>query len=229
MAKEFFKANNFRKKSLALIFECEHVIQQYQGEGLLLTLRQLYYQLVSRNVIANNEKSYQNLGRLVSNARLAGLLDWSAIEDRIRVPWIRPEWSSPEEAVEGLLRQYRLPRWEGQEDEVELWVEKDALAGVLRPIASSRHIRLLVNRGYSSQTAMYDSYLRAYRVQRSEDGPLKIFTVVYLGDHDPSGEDMVRDIYERLNLLFGVEVDVVKLAITPEQVAQYNPHLILLS
>lgn len=81
---------------------------------------------------------------------------------------------------------------------MELWVDKDALAGVLAPIATDRHITLMVNRGYSSQSAMYEASERFAGV--AADG--REATVLYLGDLDPSGEDMAGDIHDRLNFTF---------------------------
>lgn len=219
MAREFFRETNFRPASEVLIVQCDQIITNYQAQGFRLTLRQLYYQLVVRNIVSNTERSYQNLSSLVSNARLAGRLDWDAIEDRIRVPNTPTEWTSPAAIMEAVASQFKLPRRDNQPYYIELWVEKDALAGVLQPVATQRHLTLMVNRGYSSQSAMHDAYERF--AEATDEG--KNCVLLYLGDLDPSGEDMVRDIDERLNDLFGTTVEIRKLAITPDQVAQYNP------
>ncbi len=81
--KEAFTTVNFQQKSLAQLAEINQIISAYQAQNLRLTLRQLYYQLVTRNAIPNTERSYKNLGKLVSQGRLAGYIDWSAIEDRL--------------------------------------------------------------------------------------------------------------------------------------------------
>lgn len=212
--KQIFRPTNFREGSLWLIAHCERIIKRYMVAGLRLTLRQLYYQLVTVNAVANSEKSYKHLSSLVSDARLAGLLDWDAIEDRVRKPIQPPEFGSLEDLIESAIYSYRLPRWEGQRYYVELWVEKDALAGVLAPLALQFHVVLMVNRGYSSQSAMFES---AKRLAQQEK-PI----ILYLGDHDPSGEDMVRDIEQRL-VMFGIPNIVVrKLALTMDQVEKYK-------
>lgn len=226
MALERYKEIRFKAASLTLIEACADVIDNYLAQGLRLTLRQLYYQLVTQNLIRNEERSYKNLGSLVSDARLAGLLDWEAIEDRVRQPRTPSEWTGPAEIMASVLRAYRLPRWAGQTTYAELWVEKDALAGVLEPLASEHHVTLMVNRGYSSQSAMYESAKRFLRESGTDgagdvDEP-KSMHLFYLGDHDPSGEDMVRDVRERL-ALFGADVQVEKIALTTAQVRQYNP------
>lgn len=208
------------------VAQCESIINEYMGQGLTLTLRQLYYQFVSRALIPNTPRSYKNLGTLVSKARVAGMLDWDAIEDRGRVANIPQHFDSIEDLVEVAVRAYKLDRWVDQECYAELWVEKAALAGVLEPLAREYHVPLMVNKGYSSQSAMYESAQRIMRGANAQDEsggrPVYIF---YLGDHDPSGQDMVRDIEGRLNLYTHRTVDIIveNVALTTEQVGEYNP------
>jgi hypothetical protein len=217
-----FRATKFKPDSQLRIEQCNDIIDQYLAQGLRLTLRQLYYQLVTKNIIKNEERSYKNLSGLVSDGRLAGLIDWDAIEDRVRAPKMASEFSNLGELVDAALASYRLPRWAGQENYVELWVEKDALAGVLWPIAREYHVTLMVNRGYSSQSAMYESSRRFIdRTEIDENGDAKNPIILYLGDHDPSGEDMVRDVSDRL-LMFNIGVDVRKIALTISQVQAYS-------
>lgn len=206
----------FRRDTLVTIAQANEIIALYQAQGLRLTLRQLYYQFVTRNWLRNTERSYKNLGNAISDGRLAGLIDWDAIEDRVRTPRVPQQFNNLSDLVSVALRAYRLPRWEGQENYVELWVEKDALAGVLEPIARQFHVTLMVNRGYSSSSAMHES---AERFLEHEDSTCHL---IYLGDHDPSGEDMVRDVRDRLTL-FGVNLRVSKLALTMDQVEEYDP------
>jgi hypothetical protein len=218
MARKAFIDRKFNEKSRALITVCNAVIEEYQEQGLRLTLRQRYYQLVTKNVIPNVERSYKNLGSVVADARMAGEMDWDAIEDRVRRPRKASQWDSIPDLVDSALDAFRLPRWEGQDNYVELWVEKDALAGVLEPLAWDHHVTLMVNRGYSSASAMYESANRIRYHGKGKDRRI----IFYLGDHDPSGEDMVRDVRDRLNL-FGAGVEVEKLALTMEQVREYDP------
>ena len=222
MSKETFIDVNFRPQSLQMLALCNEIIDLYMAQGLRLTLRQLYYQLVTRNTVTNTERSYKNLGKLVSQGRLAGELDWEAIEDRLRMPHQVAEWRSPADIMNAVMQSYTLPRWEPQPAYVELWCEKDALAGVLLPITQQYHVTLMVNRGYSSQSAMKEA---AERLTNAFLDGKKSITILYIGDQDPSGEDMVRDVGDRLTLLTRDEFDieVVKLAITEDQVAQYNP------
>lgn len=208
----------FRPNTLKLLAKILKVVQEYQAQGYRLTLRQLYYQLVVQNIFANEQRNYAKLSTLLGEARMSGLCDWDAIEDRIRVPKFPNEWDDINDAMTTLIEVYRRKRWCDQENYVEVWVEKDALSGVLEPITRDYHVHLLVNRGYSSISAMHDSAIR-FRV--AEKAGKNCF-LLYLGDMDPSGEDMVRDIENRLDEL-RANVDVSKIAITDEQIETYNP------
>jgi hypothetical protein len=191
------------------------IIEEYHEQGYKLTLRQLYYQLVSRDIIPNKTEEYAKLSTLLVKGRMAGIVDWDAIEDRIRVPKIPYYAANIAGAIADVTRQYRLDRMRDQDVYLEVWVEKDALSGVIRRTTEKYHIRLMVNRGYSSATAMHDA---AERIINSE----KKAYILYLGDHDPSGMDMVRDIRSRL-LEFGADVEIIPVALTDEQIKTYNP------
>jgi len=147
---------------------------------------------------------------------MTGLCDWDIIEDRIRVPRFPNEWENINDAMNTLIAIYRRKRWDDQENYVEVWIEKDALSGVLEPITKAYHVHLLVNRGYSSISAMHDA---ALRFNDAEDKGKTCF-LLYFGDHDPSGEDMVHDVKNRLSE-FRSNVTVEKIALTREQIDHY--------
>lgn len=235
-----FKDINVQDATRALIARANEVIAEYQAQNLRLTLRQLYYQFVSRNWLPNTERSYKNLGEAVSKGRLIGDIDWAAIEDRGRVADIAGGSDSLQSFWNGTVLNvsdyYSRNPWFTQENYVELWVEKQALAGVLEPVARRHRVTLMVNKGYSSQSAMYESAMRIREAcdsqdeREDDDGNILEHAreerspfVLYLGDHDPSGEDMVRDVGERLET-FGVNyLNVMKVALTYAQVQQYKP------
>ena len=217
MKERFRDKLGLNKFNIVRLGQINSIIDEYSAEGYRLTLRQLYYQLVSRDIITNNQKEYAKLSSLLVKGRMAGEVDWNIIEDRIRMPFI-PYWVNDiPDAVQDTIDQYRLNRMMNQDVYIELWVEKDALSGVLKPITSYYHINLMVNRGYSSCSAMYDSYKRF-----SQHYGDKECHVLYLGDHDPSGLDMDRDIHDRL-YEFGVDIEVERVALTSEQIRKYNP------
>ena len=206
------------KKNLVQLKVINEIIEEYLKQGYKLTLRQLYYQLVSRNIIPNLQKEYAKLSNLLVAGRMAGVVDWEAIEDRIRVPFL-PYWvDDVAGALDDTISQYRLNRQDNQKAYIEVWVEKDALSGVLRRITSHYHVNLMVNRGYSSCSAMYDASKRFNN--STSEGKRNI--ILFLGDHDPSGLDMINDIKKRL-FSFGSEVEVIPIALTHKQIEEYNP------
>ncbi len=211
-----YRDKAFRKVSLDLIKACEGILDEYQDQGYVLTVRQLYYQLVARDVIENNEKSYDRIVRLVAEARDCGLLDWDAIEDRTRNLVSPATWESPRDIIEDCADQFQLDLWEGQAQRVELWIEKEALAGVLLRTAQRYGCSLMACRGYMSQSEVWSAGHRRM-------GGSQRVVVLYLGDHDPSGIDMTRDVRDRLQLYSGRPIDVERLALNIDQIEQYNP------
>lgn len=207
---------SFRPASLSLIEKVNAVIDEYRAKGYELTLRQVYYQMVARDIIPNNERSYKNMGNLISDGRLAGLIDWDAIIDRTRNLRSNSHWDSPGQIIRACANQYAVNTWEGQENYVEVWVEKDALIGVVGKACSALDVPYFSCRGYVSQSEMWAA---ARRLQRAYD---KEIHILHLGDHDPSGKDMSRDIVERLEL-FGTNVNFKRLALNMDQIEFYSP------
>jgi hypothetical protein len=219
--KEKFIDHKFATASLQLIETANGILNEYRSMGYRLSLRQLYYQLVSRDFIENSVKSYKRIGNLVSDARLAGLLDWNMIEDRGRETVIPTAWESPAQIVRAAAQQFRVDRWEGQPCHVEVMVEKDALSGILEPVCRDLHVRFTANKGYSSSSAMYEAGKRIADAIFKQNRFVHIF---YLGDHDPSGIDMTRDIRERLALFSeSTRVEVHRLALNWDQVETWQP------
>jgi len=214
--KEQFREIRFQKRNLVLLEKIKEILEEYKLKGIKVTLRQLYYQLVARGVIPNQVKEYSKLSGLLTNARYSGIVDWSAIEDRTRTPAIPNTFKDIQELLETAKASYQKDRWEGQEYYVELWSEKDALSSVIAPITRRYQIPLSISRGYVSASSIYDSAQRFLE----QEGKTKI--LLYLGDHDPSGLDMDRDIQKRL-VEFGVEVEVIRIGLTAEQIERYAP------
>lgn len=217
MPKRQYKEIRFQPKSLDLIELVNRIIDEYQAEGYELTLRQVYYQLVARGYIPNSERSYKNLGNLINDGRLAGLIDWYAIVDRTRNLRRNSHWSNPQSIMESAKYSYMLDRWKDQPNYVEVWVEKDALIGIVSQICQKLDVPHFSCRGYTSQSEMWTAAMRFNQFDYKESR-----TIIHLGDHDPSGIDMTRDIQERLQL-FGADVDVKRVALTMEQIERFNP------
>jgi len=219
--KEKFVEHNFNATSTKLIAIAGGILNEYRAMGYRLSLRQLYYQLVARDYIENSVKSYKRVGNLISDARLAGMVDWEMIEDRGRETVIPTAWKSPAQIVRAAAQQFRVDRWQGQSCHVEVMVEKDALSGILEPVCREMHVRFTANKGYSSSSAMYEA---GKRMADAMDRHGRIVHLFYLGDHDPSGIDMTRDIRERLGMFAESQrIKVHRLALNYEQVEQWQP------
>lgn len=218
MKQAYLTPKNWSGRKRQVFEKVKEVVDEFQSQGYRMTLRQLYYQLVSRDVIPNLASEYAKLSTLLTEARMYGYIDWDFIEDRIRVPKKHGEWNDIDHIVRSAIASYRRDRWQDQDNYLEVWVEKDALSGVLQPITERYHVNLMVNRGYSSSSAMHDASIRFKR----EEEKGKSTYILYLGDHDPSGMDMVRDIQERMKI-FGSEVEVKRIALNMDQIQQFNP------
>lgn len=218
--KQQFLDLKFRGESESLIRKANEIITAYAAQGYRLTLRQLYYQFVARDLIPNTEKSYKRIGELISNGRLAGLIDWDAIEDRTRNLKTAPHWSTPADIIQAAAQSFRIDKWQHQPNRVEVWVEKDALVGVLQPVCTRHDVSYFACRGYVSQSEMYDTGRRIARyIKAGQD-----VTIIHLGDHDPSGIDMTRDLRDRLAMfLQGLGADVNRIALNWDQIEAYKP------
>lgn len=181
-----------------IIANMVNICEEYAKEGYSLTLRQLYYQLVARDVIPNHDKVYKKISSIKDDAVYGGLIDWDIFEDRGRVPFTPYFEDGVVEALEKTVDCYRLDRQRNQKDHVEVWTEKDAISSILKRITNVYGVTLVVNKGYTSSTAIYGAYRRF--AEYIENGA-KI-KILYFGDHDPSGLDMIRDIEERLMFMF---------------------------
>lgn len=210
-----------RGESAALVAQANAICADYQAQGYDLTLRQLYYQFVARDLIPNTQRSYKRLGSIVDSGRLAGLIDWSYIVDRTRNVY-RTDGidTSPADATRTTAAGYARELWADQPNHVEVWVEKEALAGVVQRAAAATSVHYFSCRGYVSQSEMYSAGRRFNRL-----GQAKTCYVIHLGDHDPSGIDMTRDIRERLEMFAGrwSAPIVRRIALNMSQVEAYNP------
>ncbi len=219
MAKIQYIQKNLRSKTKELLDHIVKIVEEYEEMNYNLTVRQVYYQLVSRDIIPNNLDSYQRTSRILKDARMLGLVDWDTIEDRARQSVMPNEFDNVSIFMKAAINSYRLPRWKDQDHYVEVIVEKEALAGILRTLTIKYHVLLLSNKGYSSASAIHEASQRIKYQTSSEE---KQCHILYLGDHDPSGMDMVRDIQDRLDELL-CSVSVEKVALTMDQIDMYDP------
>lgn len=210
----------FTRSRLELINQVNKIIADYDAQGLSLTLRQVYYRLVAAGIIPNNEKSYKNIGNMINDARLAGYIDWFAIEDRTRGLVGRIQYENPSDFIQKLVSSYHLNYWEDQENYVEVWVEKDALKSIIGRACYPYDVDYFSCRGYTSQSEMW---VAGRRLRGKLQEGFENVVILHFGDHDPSGLDMSRDIKERLEM-FGVHsLEFKRIALNMDQIEQYNP------
>jgi len=209
----------FMGPALDVVDQANDIIDEYVGQGYDLTLRQLFYQFVARALLPNTERSYKRLQSIVSDARMAGLIDWGVIKDRTRTLRSLPHWDGPREIMSSVVSQFRIDKWARQEVALEVWIEKQALVGVIDGVCDQHQVPYFACRGYVSQSFMHEAAERMARRVQAGRAPI----VLHLGDHDPSGIDMTRDIEERLSLFVDGPVEVRRLALNMDQVRLHGP------
>lgn len=216
-----YVSKRFNASSRVIIKQANELITDYSGQGYTLTLRQLYYQFVARDLLENTERSYKRLGKIVTDARMAGEMSWTGIEDRNRQGHFYLVEEDEREVLNGIERQFALDKWAQQDFYVEVWVEKEALANVLTRPCGRWAVPHMSCKGYLSASEAWRAGLRFKdAIQRG-----KTPVLIHLGDHDPSGIDMTRDNKDRLGLFAeswgGVEVR--RIALNMDQIEQYSP------
>lgn len=234
MSKIRYACESFNPVQENVIRQAAAFCAQYAADGYQLTLRQLYYRFIatdafpdsrlqpipgSGEMTKNHERNYKWLGDLVSRARVGGLIDWDHISDRGREhAGGDAGWPSPASAMRSITRAYGITHWDGQPEYVEVFVEKDALSQVIERVASRWNVTSFACKGSPSTSAVHEA---ALRLRREEDDGRKV-TVIYLGDHDPTGIDISRDIQERLRL-FRSDAFVDRIALNMDQITDDLP------
>lgn len=258
-----YESTRFQPETLEIIERANGILAKYARRGIIITLRQLYYQFVALDLFpdhwkdprtgsTNNIRSYKKLGDAVNKARLAGFIDWDYITDSTRKAQSLPHWNSPGDVIESAAYGYHIDLWNGQENHVEVWIEKDALASIVRPVCARWDVTFFACRGYTSQSEMWGAAQRLLKhVQAGQT-----VKIIHLGDHDPSGVDMTRDIETRIKGFVGhhvikdyaeanpraldeteegfiermredidgeFNIEINRIALTPDQIAEYNP------
>ncbi|HEY7425961.1 MAG TPA: hypothetical protein VH682_17155 [Gemmataceae bacterium] len=182
-----------------------------------MTVRQVFYQMVSQGVIGKKETEYKaTVVRLLTDMRLSGEIPFGWIADNTR--WMRKPrtYSSAEQALRRTAEAYRRSLWDNQDVYVEVWLEKDALAGVLYGVTQEWDVPLMVTRGYASISYLHD----AAEAIASEDKPAFLY---YFGDYDPSGLDITRSVEARLREFAPkAEIHFERIAVTEEQIEEWD-------
>lgn len=215
-----YRKHRFNKQTQDTVAKATTIINDLGAQGYKLTLRQLYYQFVSKGFIENTEQSYKRLGRLVTKARESGIMDWVAIEDRGRNINSFYTEEDPTNLVDGLEDSLVYDLWARQDNYVEVWVEKQALEGVIERPCRRLHTPYMACKGYLSASEAWRSGLR-FQNALAEG---KNCVILHLGDHDPSGLHMTDDCQDRVRMFAEDHgITVRRLALNMDQVEQYNP------
>lgn len=213
-----YAPKKFNAAAEEMLANANAIIAEYEPRGISITLRQLYYQFVARDLFTNVQENYDKLQDVINDGRMAGRVSWTAIQDLQRVLRGVETMESPLDGIKTLRDKFRLDKWRTQPMRPEVWVEKDALLSVVGPAAAALQVDYFSCRGYTSQSTAWRAGRRFQQYVVKGQVPI----VFHLGDHDPSGIDMTRDIGERLALFCGVPVQVVRLALNMEQVERYG-------
>jgi hypothetical protein len=198
-----------RDESAALLDTAYDIL----AEGNPMTVRQVYYQLVARQLIPNNRSQYQAVSNLLVEARKTERVPWEWIEDRNRKARDVAMWDDLDDFILTVRGAYRRDVWQDQAHQVEAWLEKDALSGIFSDALQPYGVTLNVGRGYDGWSSIRNA---AERIGDGDDT-----TILYFGDFDPSGEDMFRSLVERLGF-FGCKPEIIKCALTLEDIRRYN-------
>jgi len=201
-----------QKQSLELLEQVQEIIDSYD---FALTLRQIYYQLVAKQIIPNKQNYYHKLSRLCVMGRDEGILPEEGFADRLREVDKLSSWVDLNEFMETVRRSYHKDKWQNQDRYLEIWTEKDALRGVLSQVTYQYDVSLMVARGQLSRTAIYEASKR-YKIKSDKECYL-----YYCGDFDPSGLSIYESIKERLSD-FGVFINYERIALTQKQIEKYQ-------
>lgn len=206
-----------------IVATSKEIFRQYDSA---ITLRQLYYRLVSRHIIPNTVNSYKRLSRIMVKAREQGDAPVNCIEDRSRRIIGRGDtgYCSAEEYLKAKLsslqdswKGFSMPMWEEQPRNVLISLEKDALSRLVSRVANRYSVRTFPTRGYPSFS--YVQRMANY-IQNQLGG--KPTAVLYFGDFDPSGVDIERDLSQRLEKYGATQFKVKRIALTPDQIRDHQ-------
>jgi hypothetical protein len=218
IVKEAFVTKKRHAKTLAAIAQANAILEEYSAQGFRMTVRQLFYQHVTRGLVPNTEKGYRHVGDTARRGRMDGLIDWDIIEDRSRetTEWVA--WSDPAAAVVDVAERYQEDLWADQPIRPVVWIEKAALANLIEQVCYEWRTPYFAIHGYDS---ISDQYKTAKKLAEFIEQGVKPI-VLHLGDHDPSGLDMTRDNMEKLALFGGTPIEVRRLALNIDQVRRYR-------
>lgn len=207
--------------TIRMIDHCNEILEEYEAKGFVMSVRQLYYQMVSRGLTGgiNTGAMYDRIQNALNTGRMQGLISWTSLEDRERGLKGLNTYDNIFQVLRAARSDYRMDLWANQMWRPEVWVEKKALEGVIGHICNKLRVNFYATKGYNSQSEQWRAGRRFASYIQKGQRPI----VFHLGDHDPSGLDMTRDNQERLSVFAGVPIIVQRLALNMDQVEEFNP------
>lgn len=218
MAKICYRAQRFNSKTRIIVDRANFILEDLASQGYSPTLRQLHYQFVRRNWMENTQKNYKRLGDIMSNARIAGETDWLHIQDLERGAVRFSDCPTYDEAFKGLEGIISINPWDDQDVYLEVGVEKNAQIGIVARPAQKWRAPYQGCKGYLSTSEAWRTGLRFQRAIAAGKRPI----FIHLGDHDPSGLHMTSDNRDRIRMFARHDVEVVRIALTMEQVMEHE-------
>jgi len=197
----------------AIVERVREILGEYEFP---MTLRGIFYRLVSEQLLVNTRSEYSQLSDKLARAREQGQIPWDSIVDLTREPIVPSTWADLGEFAETVRGAFRLEVWERQPAYVEIWLEKRALSELFRRVCAPYAVRLMVGVGYSSATFVHDGADHLRRI--AAEKPVRIYD---FGDFDPGGLDIARDVRERLSR-YGAEAEYQRVALTWAQVEEHK-------
>ncbi len=215
----FIATKRMTKTSKLVIEQANEIIGEMAAQGYTLTLRQLYYAFVTRGFLENKQENYKRLGGIIDEGRKQGLIDWDAFEDRQRRLDISPMFIDAPDYLRRSREWQLIDPWKDQDNYCEVWIEKEALVGVIARPCDENRVGYFACKGYASTSALYEAGRRLRR--KINEG--KHVTIFHLGDHDPSGIDMTRNNREMLELYAQTgRIEVKRLAMHMSQIEEFD-------
>lgn len=213
-----YEPKKFTVEHQDVLNKASAILEDYRKQGFSLTLRQLYYQFVAKGWLPNRQAEYNRLGNIISAGRMAGVISWDAIEDRGRNLMGINHYDSVPDFFNAVKGRFALDLWANQDWRPEVWIEKQALEGVIGGICNQLRVPFFSTKGYNSQSEQWRAGRRFASYVHKGQRPI----VFHLGDHDPSGIDMTRDNRDRLSTFAGVPVTVVRIAMNRDQIERFD-------
>jgi hypothetical protein len=209
------------RKVRAIVDAAIRVLEDYDAQGFSVTLRQLFYKLVSDGVLINRIPDYRNLGRYINTAKESGEIDWASVEDHTRFVRGRQRYRNTTELLTNAAEDWHMDFWAGQSLRPELWIEKDAVLSIVAPVCNEFDVPYYSLRGWGRPSDKMDAALRFSRHAKAGQHSV----ILHAGDHDSTGlsatENIENEIAKYMRELAGEQfASVRRVALNMEQIKQ---------